>query len=245
MIRWLLCLLLLTSYSGGEVPLPLLLEGFLSGSIEKYDESEGEEVPSGKVAYLTVDDGPSEAVTVRILDILRDEGIKATFFVLPYEGMDHIYERILSEGHAMGNHSYSHDYRRLYGADEGAFFREDILRMEGYLRERFGYETDLFRFPGGSASWSPRTIARRVEILEELGYRHFDWDASTGDTDPSPAGRDPNALVSNVMARTSSRDKLIVLMHDSAGKSATAEALPEMISRLRAEGYGFDTLDNY
>ena len=217
----------------------------VNSGLANYDEKKEPEVPSGRIAYLTIDDGPSEEVTVQLLDILQEQGVKATFFVLPHEGVGHIYERILAEGHAMGNHSYSHDYQRLYGDDDGAFFREDVERAEAWLIERFEHQTDLFRFPGGSKSWDPARIVRRKEILEELGYRVFDWDASNGDTTPMPESKDPNALVANVMSRIEGRDRLIVLMHDTKSKQATADALPELIAKLRAEGYGFDTLANY
>jgi len=213
--------------------------------VEYEDEEIQTEVPPERIAYLTIDDGPSEAVTLPILDVLQAHGIKATFFVLPHQGVDHIYERILAEGHAMGNHSYSHDYKRLYGADDGAFFREDVQRAKDWMEERFGHQTDLFRFPGGSRSWDAAVIERRREILAEFGYHAIDWDVSNGDTDRSSASKDPNALVTNVMGRTRNRDRLIVLMHDTGSKLATAEALPELIERLKAEGYAFDTLENY
>ena len=212
----------------------------------KADERDEANLPPKKIAYLTIDDGPSETVTPKILDILQDEGVKATFFVLPCEGVDHIYERILREGHAMGNHSYSHDYKRLYSAaDEGAFFRADIQRAEAWLREKFDHETDLFRFPSGSKGWGTAVIARRREILAELGYRVFDWDISNGDTDPSSASRDPEALAENVMGRVNWPDQLIVLMHDTGSKGTTADALPHIIAGLKAEGYVFDTLERY
>ncbi|MCL2563818.1 MAG: polysaccharide deacetylase [Oscillospiraceae bacterium] len=211
-----------------------------------YDVKEPPNVPPQKIAYLTIDDGPSESVTLPILDILHTEDVKATFFVLPYEGVDHIYKRILREGHAMGNHSYTHDYKRLYSsADDGLFFRADIERADAWLKKKFSHETKLFRFPGGSQSWNTSVIARRREILEELGYRVFDWDVSNGDTDPSPASRDPDALAANVMGRANKPDRLIVLMHDTGSKVATVEALPRVIAGLRAEGYAFDTLENY
>jgi len=258
MRKWALCLLFCllvgSACSVDEVPLPEPVEmpvpmarELSMEPIAEYDEKTPPEVPPGRIAYITIDDGPSEAVTPRILDILRIEGVRATFFVLPHEGVDHIYERILNEGHAVGNHSYSHDYKRLYDkGDDGVFFREDVLRAGHWLEERFGHETDLFRFPGGSESWDKDVIARRREILEELGYRVFDWDVSNGDTDRSPAGRDPEMLTANVMARaTDERDRLIVLMHDTGNKAATAEALPRVIMRLKAAGYGFDTLEGY
>jgi len=226
-------------------PQMVVRQGAVSNPDETEDEETEEEVPPERIAYLTIDDGPSESVTLRILDVLQEEGVKATFFVLPYQGVDHIYERILTEGHAMGNHSYSHDYKQLYGADDGVFFREDVQRAKDWMEEQFGHQTDLFRFPGGSQSWDRAVIERRREILDELGYRVFDWDVSTGDTAPGPTSKDPKALISNVMGRTAGRDSLIVLMHDTASKGATAEALPEIIAQLRAEGYGFDTLEHY
>ena len=260
MKRWLFMPLLLLAGCGGaeieappEVPMPPRtihapaprVRQVRAASLKETDEEKPENVPSGKTAYITIDDGPSETVTPRILDILQEHGVKATFFVLPHTGADALYERIRKEGHAVGNHSYTHDYKRLYAEDDGAFFREDIRRAEAFLEEKFGVRPKLFRFPGGSASWNANTIARRVEILEELGYRHFDWDASTGDTAPAPESRNPEVLTANVMAKTADRDKLIILMHDSPNKTPTAEALPEIIRRLKAEGYEFDTLENH
>jgi len=201
--------------------------------------------PPVKTAYITIDDGPSLTVTPQILDILAEQDVRATFFVLPYADTDTLYQRIRDEGHAVGNHSYSHDYNRLYANDNGDFFRDDVLRAEEFLKEKFGARPTLFRFPGGSASWRRDVIARRVEILGELGYRYFDWDVSNGDTAPAPESRDPNVLAANVMARADGREQLIVLMHDSVNKTPTAEALPEVIAGLRALGYRFDTLENY
>ena len=246
-MKWILFVLLCTIYATGETPLPEphAPEILTPQSFANYDETETAKVPPDRIAYLTIDDGPTEEVTVRMLDVLKEYNVKATFFVLPHEEVDHLYKRILAEGHAIGNHSYSHDYAKLYAADDGTFFREDITQAAAWLEERFGHKATLFRFPGGSWSWDAAMIARRKEILEELGYRTFDWDVSTGDTDPSPAGRDPNALISNVMAQSENREKLIVLMHDSANKQATAEALPELICALRAEGYSFATLEQY
>jgi len=215
-------------------------------SIEKRPAEEKPiETPPSKIAYITIDDGPSRDVTPLILDILQEQDIKATFFLLPRKDVDDLYERIRTEGHAVGNHSYSHDYKQLYGDDDGAFFREDLKRAEAYLEEKFGARPTLFRFPGGSQSWNVTAIARRKEILAELGYRHFDWDISNGDTAPPPESRDPEILAANVMARVDSRDKLIILMHDSANKTPTAEALPMVIAQLQAAGYVFDTLENY
>ena len=255
---WILAALLLTACATGELqqeaastsPPDLAIEEgiHMPEAIDPPQEMEPapeEEVPEPKkTAYITIDDGPSELVTPRILDILKEHDIRATFFVLPKHGLEHIVERMIAEGHQLGNHTYSHNYDRLYG---GAcqLFREDVLRARAYLEETFDYETHLFRFPGGSKSWDPSAIAVRREILAELQYRDFDWDISIGDTDPSPAGRDPKVFVAKVNGNLKDQEKVVILMHDSAGKTATVEALPEIIGILRESGYDFDVLGNY
>lgn len=196
-----------------------------------------------QIAYITIDDGPTRDVTPQILDTLRDHDVKATFFILPKKDVDDLYERIRREGHTVGNHSESHDYNRLYG-DE-TFFREDLARAAAFIEEKFGEHATLFRFPGGSMGWPSAAIARRKEILEELGYTYFDWDASNGDTAPGPESRDPTVLTANVMAKADGHNQLVILMHDSAGKTPTAESLPQIIEQLKTAEYAFDTLDHY
>jgi len=197
-----------------------------------------------RIAYLTFDDGPTAALTPQVLDILLEHNIRATFFVLPNSGVDHLFERIIAEGHALGNHSYTHDFSRLYANDGGVFFRNDTIRMHEFLYNNFGYETNLYRFPGGSMSWSRTAVDLRRSILEELGYVYFDWHVSSADTDTSPAGRDPNVLAGNILNNTGGREQLVVLMHDTWNQ-AVVEALPMIINGLREQGYGFDTLRNF
>lgn len=203
---------------------------------------------NSKVAYITIDDGPSRNNTPKILDILKDYGIKATFFVLPNDSVTDIYKRILDEGHVIGNHSYSHDYDYLYSSPDN--FKNDVLKARNYIYNKLNYTTTLFRFPGGAMGKDKEMINRRVSILRELGYSWFDWNASAGDAEPGIRKYTKeedivNQLISNVINRTYSRKKLIVLLHDSSPKIYTVKALPKIIDELIQQGYRFDVLSNY
>ncbi|MDR3209574.1 MAG: polysaccharide deacetylase, partial [Oscillospiraceae bacterium] len=225
-----------------------------SGAAESSDAPQNSGAPevisrgpstSRKIAYITIDDGPSRAVTPAILDVLRDEGVKATFFVLPHANVSDLYRRILEEGHAIGNHTFSHDYKLLYVPDDVDAFRDDVLKMRDYIQSLYGYDMKVFRFPGGTMGRPEPVLAPRRTVLLEFGYKTFDWDISVGDAAADASAKNPDALVSNVLNNLGSRERPILLMHDSAGKSATPEALKRIIETLRDKGYVFDTLENY
>lgn len=202
----------------------------------------------GKTAYITIDDGPSRNNTPKNLDTLKKYGVKATFFVLPREGLDDLYKRILEEGHVIGNHSSVHDYNYLYSSASN--FRNDVIKAHDFIYKRFQYTPTVYRFPGGTMGRKKSVVTERAEILENLGYRYFDWDVSTADTDPNlskygTAEQIADILANNVTENTKGREKLIILMHDSAGKTYTAKALPKIIEGLQKQGYEFDVLTNY
>jgi len=201
-----------------------------------------------KVAYITIDDGPSRSITPMNLDTLKKYGVKATFFVLPRTGVEDIYKRIIDEGHVIGNHSYSHDYDYLYGSTDN--FKKDVLKAKQLIYKKLEYTSTVFRFPGGTMGRSKSNIKARADILSDLGYRYFDWDVSTADTDPNlkKYGNEEqivNLLANNVIKNAKERKKLIILMHDSAGKLYSAKALPKIIEGLEKQGYVFDVLTNY
>jgi peptidoglycan/xylan/chitin deacetylase (PgdA/CDA1 family) len=198
-----------------------------------------------KVAYLTIDDGPSYENTPKILDILKENGIHATFFPLPRDGADELYRRIIAEGHTLGNHTFSHNYKLLYNPEDVDAFRDDVLKMRDFIMARFNYSMTIFRFPGGTMGRSREVMVPRRTVMQELGYSYFDWDVSLGDAAGDESALDVNALVQNVLNGLGKRDKVIILMHDSAGKTATPEALERIIKALRERGYLFDTLEHY
>jgi len=197
-----------------------------------------------RVAYLTIDDGPTRGVTDRMLDILKQEGIRATFFILPHRSVNDLFERIIAEGHEIGNHSFSHVYSRVYQSDLDEF-RSEVERAQEFMLHNFGYEMRTFRFPGGAMSHGSGTIEPRREILAELGLRDFDWHIDSGDARAGQIDRSAAGLTANVLNNTRNRNHLIILMHDSQGKSTTVAALPMIIAGLREQGYRFDVISNF
>ncbi len=193
----------------------------------------------GKNVYLTFDDGPTSKITPQVLDILKEEGIKATFFVLgsKVEENPEIAKRIAAEGHAICNHTYNHNYEKLYNGTE--FFLEDIQKTEKIIKDTVGEEAyvSVFRFPGGSfeKSKDPQKAA-----LKEINHRFLDWNSLNGDAEGH------NIAPANLLAKTQRTVKgisnAVVLMHDAATKQTTVDSLRDVISWLKSEGYSFKTL---
>ncbi len=197
-----------------------------------------------RTCYLTFDDGPTKSVTPRILDTLRRYQVKATFFMVGslIEQNPDMARRVYDEGHLLANHSYSHSYSKLY-ADETAFMNEInttydlIANVEGKpLRER------VFRFPGGgynAGTWGENKQKYKEKLASE-GIRWCDWNALNGDAEGGK--RTAEELLDRVKKTTGSED-VVILMHDAAAKSTTADALPQVIEYLIGQGFVFKTLD--
>ncbi|EEG77072.1 polysaccharide deacetylase family protein [Dethiobacter alkaliphilus] len=202
---------------------------------------------AGPTAYLTFDDGPSNN-TLAILDILAEENILATFFVIGNNQSDNpdAYRLIVEAGHVLGNHTYSHDYDYIYDSPEN--FMDDLLKLEEFLYAETGVETNIMRFPGGSSSQMAQDVSGYNIIVEDLipevieqGYDYFDWNVTSGDA----VSRTPPAedIVDNVLSGADSvSGDIVVLMHDSQHKTTTVEALPQIIEGLRQRGYQFEVL---
>lgn len=193
-----------------------------------------------KTCYLTFDDGPSDN-TSKILDILKENNIKATFFVV--HNNPELLKRIHNEGHTIGLHSASHKYSKIYASEE-AFFA-DLTEIGDAVERATGVRSKIIRFPGGSsntvsASYCKGIMSRLTRQVVEKGYLYYDWNASDGDADGSniPA----STLIKNIRRDGTSSKRLIVLMHDAADKKTTVEALPEIIKIYRDAGYAFDRI---
>jgi len=189
--------------------------------------------------YLTFDDGPT-SLTPQVLNILKEHGIVATFFVLYQTGDEAraLYNRIVDEGHTLAVHSATHDYRVIYQSVEA--FLEDFAALSDMLVEVTGVQPEIFRFPGGS--FNRYNMIIQQELIAEMlrrGYQYYDWDVSSGSS-TNTATRE--SIYSNVMRGISGRKQAVVLMHD-AGTSATVAALPDIITSLKASGYTFEALD--
>lgn len=184
--------------------------------------------------YLTFDDGPSEN-TAKILDILKERNLKATFFVIGKEDEEskELYKRIVNEGHTLGMHSYSHKYSVLYDSLES--FEAEVTQLRDYLYEVTGVKSDIMRFPGGSSNQVSNTDMREfIRYLNEEGITYYDWNVASGDATSQAYTADE--LVQNVMTDVVKYDTSIVLMHDMATKGTTVDALVPMIEQLQAMG---------
>ncbi|GAA0178012.1 polysaccharide deacetylase family protein [Clostridium sediminicola] len=192
-----------------------------------------------KIAYLTFDDGPSKEVTPEILKILDDYNVKATFFVMGLKA-ERYPELILEEhnkGHIVANHTYGHNEEYLYANTDN--FMNDIYKAEDVLKNIIpGYDYKLIRFPQGA--FHKKKAAHR-EAVSQAGYHYVDWNCINGDYLASTLPTDQ--IIEQVKETYRNQKKLIVLMHDASPKTTTAEALPEVIEFLRAEGYTFKTLE--
>lgn len=179
--------------------------------------------------YLTFDDGPSSN-TDKILDILNEYGVKATFFVCGKERYMEEYQRIVKEGHTLGMHSYSHKFQEIYHSTEA--FVEDMDRLHDYLYEVTGVDSNIVRFPGGSSN----TICEKdvmqdlISYLAQAGMPYFDWNVSSGDATNSYISAEQ--IAKNVLDNVWKYDSVIVLMHDASNKDTTVEALPIIIEKI-------------
>ncbi len=184
--------------------------------------------------YLTFDDGPSD-YTDAILDILDDYNIKATFFVVgkDVDTYGDAYKRIVDDGHTIGMHSYSHNYSAIYSSKEA--FESDFNEIHDLIFDVTGVDSKFYRFPGGSSNkLSNIGMYPFISFLNEEGVEYFDWNVSSGDA--TSAAFTSAELVDNVMTDVVKYKTSVVLLHDSRGKQATVEALPELIEALQQEG---------
>lgn len=182
--------------------------------------------------YLTFDDGPSSN-TNRILDILAEYDVKATFFVVGKEGEEYqsLYKRIVEEGHTLGMHSYSHKYDEIYQSVES--YAQDLSKLQEFLYDTTGVWCRFCRFPGGSSNTvSQVDMHDLIAYLDEQDITYFDWNVSSGDASNSYISSD--AIINNCLATLTKQNESIILMHDASNKNTTVQALPMLIERIQA-----------
>ncbi len=187
-----------------------------------------------KAIYLTFDDGPSTKVTTAVLDVLDREGVKATFFVVGDRicGRRDIMRRMAEAGHAIGVHSNTHVATEIYASDEALL--KDIEACAEVIKEAAGVTPTLYRFPYGG-----ERRKRQKALVEAQGYTVVGWNAECGDG----VARDATAesIYRTAVSTAGSKRRVVLLMHDGAGHTATAEALPRIIAHFREAGYDFRT----
>ncbi len=196
----------------------------------------------GKVVCLTFDDGPS-ANTQKILDILNQYNVKATFFVVAKTDEESLsrYRAIVDSGNTIALHSYTHDYSKIYDNIEA--YIEDVTKIHDLVYEVTGVDSKIYRFPGGSANSSAKMdVHECIDYLNSQGYTYYDWNISSGDA--SPALQTKEQILENIKKNLYDVNTGIILMHDAEYKPTTVEALPELIELLQSEGFEIKAIDD-
>ena len=188
-----------------------------------------------KKVYLTFDDGPGSQ-TGKILDILKKNHVKATFFVTGKEDASSkkMYKRIVKEGHTLAMHSYSHIQDVIYDSKEA--FEKDLKQINRCLYEATGVHTKFYRFPGGSSTQNTSLpIQNFIDVLKKNHYLYLDWNVISPDINNANATKEQ--VVTGVMQGVDAYDTAVVLMYDVADKPMTVKALPSIIKQIKAKNY--------
>lgn len=212
--------------------------------LSKYDYSNN----GKKIVFLTFDDGTSKTNTPEVLRILDENNIKATFFLTGSnienggETARELVKQEFESGHAIANHSYSHDCNKLYpgrNLDMKAF-KEDYEKNDKLLKSILGenFTTHVMRCPGGYMSW--KNMDELDEYLEKNNIASIDWNALNADAE----GPKKNAkqLAQYAIKTSEGKEMVVLLMHDTYGKEETVKALPTIIKYFKDNGYEFRTL---
>lgn len=225
-----------------SMPACLIETGFLSNASERrklglaeYQQQIADGIVQGvayyfhpKTMYLTFDDGPSEENTRKVLAILRERNITATFFLVGENVRQHpeVARQIVEEGHTIGIHCDNHDYDALYQSVDS--YVADFEKARQTVYEVTGVETNLFRFPGGSVNaFNKKTGKAIIREMTDRGYIYYDWNASLEDAVRNP---DPKQLIENGVSTTLGRKKVVMLAHDVVG--STNLCLEELLDSL-------------
>ena len=193
-----------------------------------------------KIAYLTFDDGPTLKATGKILDILKAEDIKATFFVIGKHVKEHpeLAKRAYEEGHYLANHGYHHNNKKLYQSDES--FISEIKNTDIEIGKAIGVEnycSHVFRFPNGYMSSHYKAKKKEaVKLLSEMNYTYIDWNCLNND---SVKKYNNSQLLRNLKKSAKNKGTLVVLMHDTSDVNDTPSILKDSIDYLKEQGYEF------
>lgn len=192
------------------------------------------------IIYLTFDDGPKSGTTNVILDILKEEGVKATFFVTN-GGPDDLIKRMHDEGHTVALHTATHDYANVYASVDSYF--NDLYSVQSRVKRITGVESKIIRFPGGSSNTVSRKYSQGImttltsEVLRR-GFKYYDWNLSSGD---ASGGNISSEYVKNNVINNLKKNRVnMVLLHDI--KVVTRDAIRDIIRYGKDNGYSFERI---
>ena len=196
--------------------------------------------PNEKVAFLTFDDGPNVSITPKILDILKEENVKASFFVIGkcVDAHPEITKRAYDEGHYIANHGYSHNNNLLYKSSDS--FLTEVKKTDLAIENAIGvpnYCSYIFRFPNGFMSPSNKSKKKEaVKLLQNIDFNYIDWNCLNND---SVKKYSSSQLLSNLIKSSKNKDVLVILMHDTKDVSNSSLVLKDSIKYLKDKGYVF------
>ncbi|WP_044600437.1 polysaccharide deacetylase [Candidatus Stoquefichus massiliensis] len=212
--------------------------------LSQYDNREAKR-DGQKVCYLTFDDGPSNN-TAKILKILDEYHIKATFFVTGTSPQDfHYIKEAHQKGHTIGLHTYSHDYELIYSSLKN--YINDLNKIKEVVYKQTGIETKFIRFPGGSSNlvskkYNVGIMKRLTKKVIDLGYQYYDWTSINGDGEGI---KTVDGLKKKAVEEIGDQEDIMFLMHDSSGQSNTVKSLPAILDHLIKKGYQFEAINQY
>ena len=192
-------------------------------------DSQDTQTDTGKVMYLTFDDGPSQENTNAVLDVLKKRNIKATFFVVGENVLKHpeTAQRIVAEGHTIGIHCHRHDYEALYESVDS--YLEDFDKAYRAVLEVTGEKARLYRFPGGSInSYNQEVYSDIIAAMDARGFIYFDWNASLDDALRKSS---PGELIDNARKSMMGRQRVVLLGHDIV--HSTSLCLDQLINQFQ------------
>ena len=210
-----------------------------------YETIPKEEPKKVGTIYLTFDDGPSPKITSQVLDILKENNIKATFFIVDYQIGSYNEELIIrafNEGHTIGLHGTSHTYSKIYSSLDSLIKNFETLQEKVYTST--GYRPNIIRFPGGTSNTISRLYCEGImteatEYFDTTDFVYFDWNVDSQDAGGTKTA---DGVFKNVTSGIKPGRNNIILMHDSGDKTHTAEALQSIIDWGISEGYEFKAI---
>ncbi len=193
---------------------------------------------NSKVVYLTFDDGPAGKVTNDVLDILKNNSVHATFFLIGCQIKDQedLVKRIYDEGNSIGLHSMTHKKNSLYCSNEQ--FLKEMISTQELISTVVPIKPTILRFPFGCNNNTYKISKSMVDLLHDNNLKIYDWNTDSGD------GANPNSAPSTILKNAkSTKDRVILLMHCSYLSKNTVKALPSIIQYYKDNGYEFKTID--
>ena len=198
-----------------------------------------------KTIYLTFDDGPSSNITPKLIKLLKENNVHATFFIVGYEAKEN--EKLVKEesdnGNCIGIHTYTHDYTQIYASK--AAYMSDFNKTKKLLKEITGKTPTVCRMPGGSNNgYCNASLGRSiVKELRSQGFKVTDWEASYGDSTVKPTKA--STLAHRAIKEIKWYDSPVILAHDSSEKETSYEATKTLLKYFKKKNYAFSTIDKY